>query len=113
MRQAGLEPRRLRDNRRIRHYAPQQVDCPEAAILLVRHRRHQQIAPQPDAALPHLDALLDANPDDAHLRFRRAVAHAELGHWDMAAADHRRFIELFIQRGIPDLATPWFTRAPG
>src|SRR5262249_3042668 len=27
-----------------------------------------------------------------------------------AAADHHRFVELFVRRGIPDLATPWFTR---
>jgi hypothetical protein len=28
-----------------------------------------------------------------------------------AVADHQRFVELFERRGIPDLATPWFTRA--
>ena len=27
-----------------------------------------------------------------------------------ALADQRRFVALFIRRGIPDLATPWFTR---
>ena len=30
-----------------------------------------------------------------------------------AVADHGRFVELFERRGIPDLATPWFTRPPG
>jgi len=30
-----------------------------------------------------------------------------------AFADHQRFVEFFIRRGIPDLATPWFLRAPG
>ena len=29
-----------------------------------------------------------------------------------ALADHQRFVEFFIRRGIPDLATPWFTRTP-
>jgi hypothetical protein len=28
-----------------------------------------------------------------------------------AVADHQRFVELFERRGIPDLATPWFTHA--
>jgi hypothetical protein len=27
-----------------------------------------------------------------------------------ALADHRRFERYFIDREIPDLATPWFTR---
>jgi hypothetical protein len=31
----------------------------------------------------------------------------------VAVADERRFVELFVRRGIPDLATPWFTRPAG
>jgi hypothetical protein len=27
-----------------------------------------------------------------------------------ALADHARFVDTFIRRGIPDLATPWFAR---
>jgi Tol biopolymer transport system component/tetratricopeptide (TPR) repeat protein len=39
------------------------------------------------AALPHLDALLAAQPTGAGLRARRGSAHAELGHWKEAALD--------------------------
>jgi tetratricopeptide (TPR) repeat protein len=39
------------------------------------------------AALPHLDARLAANPAQAGLRYRRAKAHAQLGHWKQAALD--------------------------
>src|SRR5207248_529967 len=39
------------------------------------------------AALPHLDALLAAQPSGAGLHTRRGVAHAELDHWAAAARD--------------------------
>src|SRR5207302_2553703 len=39
------------------------------------------------AALPHLDALLAAQPTGAGLRERRGSAHAELGHWEAASLD--------------------------
>jgi hypothetical protein len=42
--------------------------------------------------------------------FRVLVALAAAGLIAAALADQRRFVELFIRRGIPDLATPWFTR---
>ena len=45
--------------------------------------------------------------------FRLAAGTIALSLLAAAAADHHRFIEYFIRRGIPDLATPWFTRPPG
>jgi WD40 repeat protein/tetratricopeptide (TPR) repeat protein len=52
------------------------------------------------AALPHLDALLAANPVSGALHARRGRAHAELGHWEQAAADFARAAEL-----EPDVST--------
>jgi len=45
--------------------------------------------------------------------FRVVVALVATTLLGAAVADHQRFVELFIRRGIPDLATPWFTRGPG
>jgi hypothetical protein len=42
--------------------------------------------------------------------FRVLAAVVVAGLIAAALADQRRFVELFIRRGIPDLATPWFTR---
>ena len=44
--------------------------------------------------------------------FRVVLALGAAALLGAAVADHQRFVELFIRRGIPDLATPWFTRAP-
>ena len=41
---------------------------------------------------------------------RRIAAAMGLGLAALAAADHQRFVTYFVQRQVPDLATPWFTR---
>jgi 4-amino-4-deoxy-L-arabinose transferase-like glycosyltransferase len=41
--------------------------------------------------------------------FRVGVALVAVALIVAAIADQQRFVELFIRRGIPDLATPWFT----
>ena len=47
-------------------------------------------------------------PAPAH---RIGVALVAVALLAAAIADQQRFVELFIRRGIPDLATPWFTAA--
>jgi len=42
------------------------------------------------ASLRHLDPLIAAEPADRQWRLRRARAHAELGNWAAAKADHTR-----------------------
>jgi hypothetical protein len=44
--------------------------------------------------------------------YRIVLALAVVALAVMAVFDLRRFLELFVQRAIPDLATPWFTK-PG
>jgi 4-amino-4-deoxy-L-arabinose transferase-like glycosyltransferase len=41
--------------------------------------------------------------------FRRWVVALVLGLVTIAVTDHRRFQKHFVERGVPDLATPWFT----
>jgi hypothetical protein len=43
--------------------------------------------------------------------FRFGVAVIAVALLGLALADQQRFVELFIRRGIPDLATPWFVAA--
>ena len=40
--------------------------------------------------------------------YRVAVALVAIGLLAAAVADHMRFVEYFVRRGIPDLAVPWF-----
>ncbi|HEY3216890.1 MAG TPA: glycosyltransferase family 39 protein [Candidatus Eisenbacteria bacterium] len=42
--------------------------------------------------------------------YRRSAVALGLGLVACAVADHHRFVTYFIERQIPDLATPWFTR---
>jgi WD40 repeat protein len=59
----------------------------------LRRAWHEQSASEAErardwtAALPHLDAMVAETPKEAPLRVRRAMAFAELGRWDRAAAD--------------------------
>ena len=55
-----------------------------------------------------LDAMRGRLPAPARRIGVALVAAALLA---AAIADQQRFVELFIRRGIPDLATPWFTSA--
>ncbi len=57
------------------------------------------------AALQRVRARLPAQV------FRLGVAVIAVALLGLALADHQRFVELFLRRGIPDLATPWFTAA--
>ncbi len=44
-------------------------------------------------ALPHLEATLELDPDDADAMFNLAMAHQELGHYDQALALARQLLE--------------------
>src|SRR5262249_29517068 len=52
-------------------------------------------------AVDHLDPLIEVEPLVRQHRLDRGRAHAELGHWDQAAADCARALELW-----PDDVTP-------
>jgi tetratricopeptide (TPR) repeat protein len=62
----------------------------EAERVLVRHEREAKAAEEAGewaAALPHLNALLAANPAHARLRQRRIQAHAGLEYYEQAVPD--------------------------
>jgi tetratricopeptide (TPR) repeat protein len=58
------------------------------------------------AALPHLDALLVAQPAGAGLHSRRGKAHAALGHWEPAVLDFAQATEQ-----APDDCRNWLNQA--
>jgi tetratricopeptide (TPR) repeat protein len=89
------------------HYPTDFAASPEQ--LFAWHEREAENAEQAgewSAALPHLDRLIASRPVSAGLRARRGTAHAELGHWEQAAADfgHARFRE-------PDDTRFWYLQA--
>jgi WD40 repeat protein len=63
-------------------------------------------SPEWNAALPHLDLLVAARPDEVRLRWQRAQALAELGQWARARAD---FAEIVKQ--TPDSMLIWYNLA--
>jgi hypothetical protein len=62
----------------------------EAERVLVRNEREATAAEEAGewaAALPHLDALIAANPAQANLRARRSRAHGGLEYWEQTVPD--------------------------
>ncbi len=61
------------------------------------------------AVVAALEAARARLPAPAH---RLVVALVAVALVAVALVEQQRFVELFLRRGIPDLATPWFTAAP-
>jgi WD40 repeat protein/serine/threonine protein kinase len=86
---------------------PRTFDTSPAQVLSWHHQ--QALACEKDlaweAALVHLDRLVEAQPEVEALRFRRGIAHAFLGHRQAAADFDLRRIE-----GLRDF-NPWYQTA--
>jgi WD40 repeat protein/tetratricopeptide (TPR) repeat protein len=53
-----------------------------------------------EAALRHLDPVIEAEPGNAWFRSSRGQAHAALGHWTKAETDFRKSLELKADVGV-------------